>query len=85
MARMKTSPLPAEEGSVREEFPKDWSDIRGHAEIIRRLRFLAAAERLPHALLFTGAEGVGKATMHTVVTSIIVIFILNAVLTFFLF
>ena len=32
-----------------------------------------------------GAEGVGKATMQTVVTSIIVIFILNAVLTFFLF
>lgn len=60
MAHIKKSPLPAEEGSVREEFPKDWSDIRGHAEIIRRLRFLAAAERLPHALLFTGAEGVGK-------------------------
>ena len=32
-----------------------------------------------------GAEGVGTATMQTVVTSIIVIFILNAVLTFFLF
>ena len=33
----------------------------------------------------SGAEGVGTATMQTVVTSIIVIFILNAVLTFFLF
>ena len=32
-----------------------------------------------------GAEGVGKATTKTVVTSIIVIFILNAVLTFILF
>ena len=32
-----------------------------------------------------GAEGVGKATTKTVVASIIVIFILNAVLTFFLF
>lgn len=32
-----------------------------------------------------GAEGVGKATTHTVVTSIIVIFILNALLTFILF
>jgi phospholipid/cholesterol/gamma-HCH transport system permease protein len=32
-----------------------------------------------------GAEGVGKATTRTVVTSIIVIFILNAVLTFILF
>ena len=32
-----------------------------------------------------GAEGVGKATTRTVVASIIVIFILNAVLTFILF
>lgn len=32
-----------------------------------------------------GAEGVGKATTKTVVTSIIVIFILNAVLTFFIY
>ena len=32
-----------------------------------------------------GAEGVGRATTRTVVTSIIVIFMLNAVLTFILF
>ena len=32
-----------------------------------------------------GAEGVGKATTRTVVTSIIVIFILNALLTFFIY
>ena len=32
-----------------------------------------------------GAEGVGKATTRTVVTSIIVIFILNAALTFVLY
>ena len=32
-----------------------------------------------------GAEGVGKATTKTVVSSIIVIFILNAVLTFFIY
>ncbi len=32
-----------------------------------------------------GAEGVGKATTKTVVSSIIVIFILNAVLTFILY
>ena len=32
-----------------------------------------------------GAEGVGRATTKTVVSSIIVIFILNAVLTFFLY
>ena len=32
-----------------------------------------------------GAEGVGKATTKTVVASIIAIFILNAVLTFFIY
>ena len=32
-----------------------------------------------------GAEGVGKATTKTVVASIIVIFILNAILTFFIY
>ena len=32
-----------------------------------------------------GAEGVGKATTKTVVTSIIVIFILNALLTFIIY
>lgn len=61
MARTKKTP-PAAVGdeSPREPFPKDWTDIHGHAEIIRRLRVLAAAERLPHALLFSGMEGIGK-------------------------
>lgn len=45
---------------MQEEFPCDWTDIRGHTEIIRRLRTLAAAEHLPHALLFCGMEGIGK-------------------------
>ena len=60
MARMKKQTPPPAAEETRETFPKDWSDIRGHADIIRRLRALAAAERLPHALLFTGAEGIGK-------------------------
>ena len=34
--------------------------MRGHAAIISRLRALAGAQRLPHALLFCGMEGVGK-------------------------
>lgn len=59
MARPKKTDLPAA-AEQREQFPSSWSDIRGHAEVIRRLRTLAAAERLPHALIFTGAEGVGK-------------------------
>ena len=61
MARTKKTP-PAAVGdeSPREPFPKDWTDIHGHAEIIRRLCVLTAAERLPHALLFSGMEGIGK-------------------------
>ena len=57
MAKTKEIPAAAEE---REPFPRDWSDIRGHAEVIARLRHLAADGRLPHALMLTGTEGVGK-------------------------
>ena len=57
MAKAKEIPAAAEE---RESFPRDWSDIRGHAAVIARLRHLAADGRLPHALMLTGTEGVGK-------------------------
>lgn len=59
MARTKKS-LPVPAAQAREAFPQDWSDICGHTRIIRRLRTLAAAQRLPHALLFCGMEGIGK-------------------------
>ena len=73
MARTKTtaSAAPASE-EVHEAFPADWTDIRGHAEIISRLRALAAAKRLPHALLFCGIEGVGKRrTAHVLVRTLL--------------
>lgn len=60
MARAKKTADMISPADTREVFPDGWADIRGHAEIIRRLRALAAAERLPHALLFSGMEGVGK-------------------------
>ena len=63
MARPKKNvavPAPVGDETVRESFPENWADVRGHAEIISRLRALAAAQRLPHALLFCGMEGVGK-------------------------
>ncbi|MBP2645460.1 MAG: dnaX 1 [Firmicutes bacterium] len=38
----------------------NWDTISGHAEVVRVLRNLVAANRIPHAMLFTGPAGVGK-------------------------
>ncbi len=38
----------------------DWNEIIGHQENIQQLRTLLAAGRMPHALLFTGPDGIGK-------------------------
>ena len=40
--------------------PAIWDDVVGHAGEIRRLRKMLALERLPHALLFAGPDGIGK-------------------------
>ena len=37
-----------------------WSSIVGQEEVVGRLKRLVAGERMPHALLFAGAESVGK-------------------------
>jgi DNA polymerase-3 subunit delta' len=37
-----------------------WALLRGHDEVVQGFRAVAKAERLPHALLFCGPEGVGK-------------------------
>ena len=37
-----------------------WENILGHEENIARLRTLCKEERLPHAMLFHGPDGVGK-------------------------
>lgn len=62
MAAKARGAASAPEGApaVREAFPDAWEDVYGHAAVIRRLRRLTAARRLPHALLFSGPEGVGK-------------------------
>jgi DNA polymerase-3 subunit delta' len=40
-----------------------WPTLYGHAAVWDRLMRLLAAERLPHALLFTGPPGIGKALL----------------------
>ena len=38
----------------------DWQEIIGHQQNIECLHTLLAEQRMPHALLFTGPQGVGK-------------------------
>ena len=40
-----------------------FSDFVGNERIVNALRGALRAERVPHALLFTGASGVGKYTL----------------------
>lgn len=43
---------------------QDYFDaVIGHETIKARLRHLIAEERLPHAMIFAGPEGLGKALM----------------------
>ncbi len=38
-----------------------WTNIIGHKQIINRLLAMLKTDHLPHALLFFGMEGIGKA------------------------
>jgi len=40
-----------------------FSDFHGNAEIVHRLREMLARERLPHAVILSGARGAGKYTL----------------------
>ena len=40
--------------------PTDWSMVVGHQAAIARIRRMIEQDRLPHALLFSGPEGIGK-------------------------
>ena len=40
-----------------------FNDITGHENIKERLRMMVASDRIPHAILFEGPEGVGKLAM----------------------
>ena len=41
----------------------DWTDILGHAEIVKRLRSIIADGVFPHAMIFAGVRGIGKYTI----------------------
>ena len=41
----------------------NWNEIIGHEEIVRRLRAAIADGTFPHAVIFSGARGIGKFTI----------------------
>jgi len=46
--------------------PKDFSEIKGQKEIVRRIKAFVEMQNIPH-LLFTGPAGVGKTTLSLVI------------------
>ncbi|MEK6949950.1 MAG: replication factor C small subunit [Nanoarchaeota archaeon] len=46
--------------------PKDFSEIKGQKEIVRRIKAFVEKENIPH-LLFTGPAGVGKTSLALIV------------------
>lgn len=56
---MKKESLPDSRQNVSPVFVP-WNKILGHSEQIGRLRKLVAENRLPHAVLFSGPDGIGK-------------------------
>jgi len=48
-----------------------WESIAGHDREIRRLRRMADENRLPHALLFAGPDGIGKKRAGRVLAAMI--------------
>lgn len=43
-----------------ENFKFDWKNIVGHAKKIEQLKKIIATEKFPHAIIFSGQEGIGK-------------------------
>jgi len=46
--------------------PKDFSEIKGQKEIVKRIKAFVEMQNIPH-LLFTGPAGVGKTTLSLVI------------------
>ena len=51
-----------------------FSDIPGHEDVKRRLRSMVVSDKIPHALLFEGIEGIGKLAMARAFSTIRICF-----------
>lgn len=43
-----------------ETFNLNWANLFGHASTVKHLRKMLASETFPHAVIFSGVEGIGK-------------------------
>jgi DNA polymerase III subunit delta' len=59
----KRSAVEKKEDEITTPHPRQRDDVLGHASAEQHLLGLFNAGRLPHALLITGARGIGKATL----------------------
>lgn len=60
---MTLSAMPPSDMSLPECHPRLSTHLVGHGSIIAHIKKAHTTNHLPHALLFTGAKGVGKATL----------------------
>ncbi|MDF2568569.1 MAG: holB: polymerase delta subunit [Sporomusa sp.] len=47
----------------------NWDEITGHQDIIKTVRAMLAADRMPHALLFSGPAGIGKSLVASLLSA----------------
>ena len=69
MAGRKKVPVAPEQPVAVEPFTLRWDDIVGHETVKQKLRQMLRAQRLPHAVLLYGPEGVGKRELAEVLAA----------------
>ena len=66
---MSRPPKPADLDQESAATPRRFADVVGQESAVRSLRCAVASGRLPHALIFSGPEGVGKATCAAILAA----------------
>jgi len=53
------------------DFKFDWENVVGHATKIEQLKKIIAEEKFPHAIIFSGIEGIGKRKIAEIVAAVL--------------